>query len=309
MVFDEPCDVSHSIKYQQTEKWGNDSLLFFFTLKNSSLIRYVPIVVNNNGYWKVGSAFDGEPQKIINDDQGGYWMYLQSFNAGTSPSLYYSRDGTSWDYIALPEKRQRGSTIEEIQKICYQDNKLLITLYTEIFIPKNKIVISSWKAEPKKLLEIQRRMMEKRVLPVVWHQVENEAVKKLDCQLGIITNNNLWVIKKNKQGVTLQHERKGLKFMINSMMTVPVNNRIRKASYSIQVGVYQNKAFANELIRSLQNAGFRTYTKELPVKGIRMIKIYIGSFGDKRLAQQKLVELKQKFADRKPIQSAFLVKS
>ena len=122
----------------------------------------------------------------------------------------------------------------------------------------------------------------------------------------IVTHGSL---KKNKQGITLHHEKEGLKFVINQTMTVPVIQRARRANYSIQVGVYQNEVFANELIRSLRNAGFRTYTKQLPVRGKGMIKIYVGSFGNKRRAQQKLVELKQRFADRKPIQSAFLVKS
>ena len=236
-------------------------------------------------------------------------MHVQSYNEGTSPSLYYSKDGAHWDYMLLPAKRLRGSTIEELIKLCYSQNRVLITLDTEIFVPTDKRVMSSWQAQPKKLIQASKSIKTAtKAPPVVWHEIDNKMVETLPCGIDS-TRNSSWIIKKNKTTVHFRHSKKEINRVIDKTITMEKNPNKASSNYALQVGVYRNRFYANELISNLQKAGFRTYSKAYFSENSKITKIYVGVFPEKTQAQQALALLKKRFSNNKSLQSAFLVKA
>jgi len=111
----------------------------FFNLENNKLLlllgisdylcysnKFIPVTVDYQGKWEEGKFISGEPTWLVKAPDNALWLNSQWQIEGTYPSLYYSKDGTQWQEITLPETRV-DCCFEWLTQICFNKPQVRLT--------------------------------------------------------------------------------------------------------------------------------------------------------------------------------------
>ncbi len=322
------CKANDQLHLIRSYPLAKNKILLFFFLKNSQE-RYhrgltLPVVVDSAGKsakWVIGSSFLGEPWQLMRDgeqDKSGVWMHAQYNDSGKKPLLLYSRDGLNWLEINLPEGNKKNYQQEGIGKFCFRGNDLHLTLQS--IGSGTSPVLTTWKANRTQLLSTTSAVS---TSDKQWEKVAS-AVGSTACVANQVKQSH-WSVQEGESLSLLLNDSKNLTIKVPKVIVMekPIKSvsgepAVAKTppvmptgktgkGFAIQVGAFKDFSYVNGVITEMQQGGFKTFTKELSIKGAKIKKIYVGPYASRDVATKKMAELRGKFHDDKGIQFSFIV--
>lgn len=321
---DHECTDEEKLQYKNYFKLSNDRLVLFFNTYNKNTLYpdsslHVPVTVDINGKWRMINTFIKDNiEEILYDPHDRIWLHTMSTRRDGYSSLYYSKDGISWQKIKLPSIR----TFQTMH-ICFQQNQIILT-----FQRVENDNIKAWVTTYQDAIspEPKWRLMDK-----------NELYQKV-CQKTSAYNNR-WLFKsvKNSKNILFRHKYKNISISFprksfyikgktlplvkttkrfnNTTTTIVKRKRImppitanNNSRYTIQLGTFNYKTSLSIIYKEFARLKNRIVTKEV-FNGERVqYKVFLESFNDIHEATIRLGEIQSEYNNSKIAKGAFVTK-
>jgi len=318
---DHDCTKEDQLQYKKYFKLHNDTLLLFFNTYNKNALYpngslNVPVTVDINGKWQVINTYiNDEIKAVVHDPHDGIWLHTVSTRKEGYSSLYYSRNGQTWEKLKLPSIR----TFQTLQ-LCFQENEVILT-----FQRVENDNVKAWVTSYADALSENP----------TWRLMEKKELYQKVCQ-KTSAYNNAWSLKskKNSTNILFKHKYKksSISFpklifkksfstkrdifdipnfpdpIINTPRVLKSTPKAQNGIYTIQLGTFNYKTSLPLIYQEFSRLKNGLITKEMPTNNRIQYKVFLETFRDIHEAKIRLGELRSEYANSKILKGAFVTK-
>ena len=273
------CQNGSKIVYDNHSIINENKILLFLHLQeatqhsNGYPPRKVAFMVDKKGKWtklRGKNLIDESIESVEQDPYGGTWINSLWVIEGSTPTLYFTKDGLTLNKIVLPKSKTANGYYDNINRVCLQKNSVVL----DMTIPNSN-------------------------QKVLWESSYRQAIttrpnwkKRFNKNLKCLKNS------KSKKWKTVQYQNYMLfvHTQTHQQIKVPINTpSSTQNSFYVQIGAFKNREYAQNIQNKLRRLKYKTSIKKRKVGVNTYLKLLIGSFNSYQQAQAVKVKLPKEF--------------